>query len=104
MVKFEKIETKKFCCDGWIQKNSDKKSDKNFDNGCKVPECGKNPLAKCQNGGRCHKTKTRCVCPKGWGGNTCNRDKNECKNYKKGSLCDHNTQKCVNLMGGFKCV
>ena len=93
IVEFDKTETEYFCCDGWLR-------NKGSVGGCSIPKCGENILGKCQNGGRCHESKSRCVCPKGWGGNTCNRDKNECKNYKKGSLCD---QKCVNLLGGYKC-
>ena len=98
IVKFDKEIKTHFCCKGWLSKSGNPAENKD----CTIPECGRNTLAKCKNGGKCHKSRKRCNCSKGWGGNYCERDKNECKNYKKDSLCSEN-QKCVNLMGSFKC-
>lgn len=50
----------------------------------------------CQNGGKCVKPDT-CLCPKGFTGDFCEFDKNECVEEKP---CD---QICYNTVGSFTC-
>uniref|UniRef100_A0A8B9L892 Delta-like protein n=1 Tax=Astyanax mexicanus TaxID=7994 RepID=A0A8B9L892_ASTMX len=71
---------------------------------CNVPirglehACMSNP---CANGGTCHEIASRfeCLCPPGWSGPTCAKDKDECMS----APCAHGGT-CIDLENDFDCV
>ncbi|XP_076249668.1 epidermal growth factor-like protein slowdown isoform X2 [Calliopsis andreniformis] len=74
-----------FCCPGWTQATQ-------LSFGCTKPSC---PLP-CLNRGVCT-SPGRCTCPKGYTGNQCQTDVDECVTEKP---CD---QLCRNLPGTYEC-
>ncbi|XP_015432606.1 PREDICTED: uncharacterized protein LOC107188766 [Dufourea novaeangliae] len=73
------------CCPGWTQATQ-------LSFGCNKPTCP----APCLNGGVCT-SPGRCTCPKGFTGNQCQTDIDECVTEKP---CD---QLCRNLLGTYEC-
>ncbi|XP_029051203.2 uncharacterized protein LOC114879936 isoform X1 [Osmia bicornis bicornis] len=73
------------CCPGWTQAT-------HLSFGCNKPTCP----APCLNGGICT-SPGRCTCPKGFTGNQCQTDVDECVTEKP---CD---QLCRNLPGTYEC-
>nr|XP_031838984.1 uncharacterized protein LOC116429789 isoform X2 [Nomia melanderi] len=73
------------CCPGWTQATQ-------LSFGCNKPICP----ASCLNGGICT-SPGRCTCPKGFTGNQCQTDIDECVTEKP---CD---QLCRNLPGSYEC-
>ncbi|XP_076620655.1 epidermal growth factor-like protein slowdown [Colletes latitarsis] len=73
------------CCPGWTQATQ-------MSYGCNKPTC----LGSCLNGGICT-SPGRCTCPKGFTGNQCQTDVDECVTEKP---CD---QLCRNLPGTYEC-
>nr|XP_033322716.1 uncharacterized protein LOC117218447 [Megalopta genalis] len=73
------------CCPGWTQATQ-------LSFGCNKPTCP----ASCLNGGICT-APGRCTCPKGFTGNQCQTDIDECVTEK---ACD---QLCRNLPGSYEC-
>ncbi|XP_017762239.1 PREDICTED: uncharacterized protein LOC108552287 [Eufriesea mexicana] len=74
-----------FCCPGWTQAT-------HLSFGCNKPTCP----SPCLNGGICTSA-GRCTCPKGFTGNQCQTDIDECVTEKP---CD---QICRNLPGTYEC-
>lgn len=75
------------CCNGWTRVDNQQPE-------CITPICN----IKCQNGGKCVKPDT-CECKKGYSGDYCQLDTDECKDAAKNN-CE---QVCINTAGGFKC-
>ncbi|CAK9825286.1 Epidermal growth factor-like protein 7 [Anthophora retusa] len=73
------------CCPGWTQAT-------HLSFGCNKPACP----SPCSNGGICT-SPGRCTCPKGFTGNQCQTDIDECVTEKP---CD---QLCRNLPGTYEC-
>ncbi|CAL7944745.1 unnamed protein product [Xylocopa violacea] len=73
------------CCPGWTQMT-------HLSFGCNKPTCP----SPCLNGGICT-SPGRCTCPKGFTGNQCQTDVDECVTEKP---CD---QLCRNLPGAYEC-
>ncbi|XP_011267023.1 protein HEG [Camponotus floridanus] len=73
-----------FCCPGWSQVT-------HLSFGCNKPTCP----ALCLNGGIC--TSGKCTCPKGYTGNQCQTDVDECAIEKP---CG---QLCINTPGSYRC-
>ncbi|XP_011153397.1 latent-transforming growth factor beta-binding protein 4 [Harpegnathos saltator] len=74
-----------FCCPGWSQIT-------HLSFGCNKPTC----LVPCLNGGICT-SPGKCTCPKGYVGNQCQTDVDECATEKP---CG---QLCTNLPGSYRC-
>ncbi|XP_019641061.1 PREDICTED: epidermal growth factor-like protein 7 [Branchiostoma belcheri] len=74
------------CCPGWTQRHKRAK-------GCLQPVCSK-PCVH----GRCIRPDT-CECRRGWSGDVCDTDENECDADAHG--CE---QECVNSKGSFICT
>ncbi|XP_011868294.1 PREDICTED: uncharacterized protein LOC105562240 [Vollenhovia emeryi] len=74
-----------FCCPGWSQVT-------HLSFGCNKPVCS----APCLNGGVCT-SPGKCTCPKGYTGNQCQTDVDECVTEKP---CG---QLCTNLPGRYRC-
>ncbi|XP_020278849.1 protein HEG [Pseudomyrmex gracilis] len=74
-----------YCCPGWSQVTPS-----SF--GCNKPTC----TAPCLNGGMCT-SPGKCTCPKGYTGNQCQTDVDECEVEKP---CG---QLCTNLPGSYRC-
>ncbi|XP_039304472.1 epidermal growth factor-like protein 7 isoform X2 [Solenopsis invicta] len=74
-----------FCCPGWSQVT-------HLSFGCNKPTCS----ASCLNGGICI-SPGKCTCPKGYTGNQCQTDVDECVTEKP---CG---QLCTNLPGRYQC-
>ncbi|KAL6447722.1 hypothetical protein ACFW04_000112 [Cataglyphis niger] len=74
-----------FCCPGWSQVT-------HLSFGCNKPTCP----ALCLNGGICT-SPGKCTCPKGYTGNQCQTDVDECAIEKP---CG---QLCTNLPGSYRC-
>ncbi|KAH0956198.1 hypothetical protein HN011_003044 [Eciton burchellii] len=74
-----------FCCPGWSQVTQ-------LSFGCNKPTCP----TPCSNGGICT-LPGKCTCPKGYTGNQCQIDVDECAVEKP---CG---QLCTNLPGGYRC-
>ncbi|KYQ51240.1 Epidermal growth factor-like protein 7 [Trachymyrmex zeteki] len=74
-----------FCCPGWSQVT-------HLSFGCNKPTCP----APCLNGGTCTSS-GKCMCPKGYTGNQCQTDLDECVIEKP---CG---QLCTNLPGRYRC-
>ncbi|XP_076643642.1 epidermal growth factor-like protein slowdown [Halictus rubicundus] len=77
--------TSLLCCPGWTQATQ-------LSFGCNKPTC----RVSCLNGGICT-APGRCTCPKGFTGNQCQTDIDECVREKP---CD---QLCRNLPGSYEC-
>ncbi|XP_032690189.1 latent-transforming growth factor beta-binding protein 2 [Odontomachus brunneus] len=73
------------CCPGWSQIT-------HLSSGCNKPTCS----APCLNGGICT-SPSKCTCPKGYTGNQCQTDIDECAIEKP---CG---QLCTNLPGSYRC-
>ncbi|KAI8518112.1 negative regulation of Notch signaling pathway, partial [Branchiostoma belcheri] len=78
--------TSYICCPGWTQRHKRAK-------GCLQPVCSK-PCVH----GRCIRPDT-CECRRGWSGDVCDTDENECDADAHG--CE---QECVNSKGSFICT
>ncbi|XP_029679941.1 uncharacterized protein LOC115245667 [Formica exsecta] len=74
-----------FCCPGWSQVT-------HLSFGCNKPTCP----ALCLNGGICTSS-GKCTCPKGYTGNQCQTDVDECAIEKP---CG---QLCINVPGSYRC-
>ncbi|XP_068206241.1 LOW QUALITY PROTEIN: cubilin-like, partial [Palaemon carinicauda] len=67
-----------------------------------INECASGP---CQHGGTCIDGFKRytCICPKGWEGESCSDDFNECEEYVGTDMGCQNGATCTNTDGGYRC-
>ncbi|XP_015591920.1 uncharacterized protein LOC107266189 [Cephus cinctus] len=84
-VLYTEVSSGFLCCPGWTQVTR-------FSFGCNKPTCS----LPCLNGGTCT-SPGRCTCPKGFTGNQCETDVDECVTEKP---CG---QLCRNVLGSYEC-